>query len=705
MKMHARAGWSLVWGLAATLQLPALAGEDDDGPPDEEAGASTVVVASGVQEDPLDALRAVELVDHEQLVERRPRTVPEALSEGTGAFVQKTNHAGGSPIIRGMVGPQNLILIDGVRLNNSTYRSGPLQYLNTVDSFSLERIELMRGPGSVLYGSDAIGGVIGLITRDPIAPDEGQTSRFAPLAILRGETCDLERSGRGALSFDTGDFGLIGGASIHVFDDLRAGGDLGVQPWSGYDETDWDAKVRVGQAGGDRLEILYQGVRVRDAGRADKLETKGQLTVYDENFRDLVYAAGHIRIDPLSTRITITPSWQRQLETRRKISFSDPEHEDVSKVAWSRDTVHTVGGAVRLDTRLFARRLDLVYGAEYYHDLVRSEAAQGPDEDSLEEATPTYPEGSGYDTFGAYVLATGTPIRTPEWVELVVHGGVRFSAFAARAPGIEGFGDVELHNTGGVAAAGFHLRKRGVFNVGIGFDEGFRAPNLMEAALIGDTGNWFHVPNPDLNSERAESLEASGRFRAGPVSFGAAGYVTFLRDYIVRVPSTHEGQDTVGEAPVVQNANSGRGRVVGTEGSLMVETPIGLAVGGNLAWTRGEYEDLAEGWVPMSRIPPLFGTARVRLARPWRDLFIEAFALFAGAQDRLSPLDVTDPRIPEGGTPGWWTLNLRAGLRPVEWLQISVGGSNLTNQPYKVHGSGVHGPGATAWLALEVLEG
>ncbi len=485
----------------------------------------------------------------------------------------------------------------------------------------------------------------------------------------------------------------------------RAGGPGGIQPWSGYNEIDWDAKVRLGQAGGDRLEILYQGVRVRDAGRTDKLETKGQLTMYDENFRDLVYAKAHLRIDPLSTRVSITPSWQRQLETRRKITFADDGHGDVSRVDGSRDVVNTVGGAVRLDTRLFGRRLDLIYGAEYYHDLVRSEAASGPDEDSLIETIPTYPEGSGYDTFGAYMLATATPIRTASWVELVVHGGARFSAFAASAPDIEGFGDVAIRNTGGVVAAGLHLRKRGVFNVGIGFDQGFRAPNLMEAARIGDTGNWFHVPNADLNSERAESLEASGRFHAGPVTFGAVGYATFLRDYIVRVPTTYEGQEIVGETLVVHNVNSGQGRVVGAEGSLMADSPFGLGVGGNLTWTRGEYDDPAEGWVPMSRIPPLFGTARVRYAHPWSDLFVEVFALFGGAQDRLSPLDQSDARIPEGGTPGWWTLNLRAGIRPVDWLQISVGGSNLLDELYKVHGSGVYGAGATAWLALEVLEG
>ncbi len=680
------------------------AGDDQAG--DDEPACGTVVVARGVPEDPLDSLRAVDVVDRQALVERRPRTVPEALEEGSAAYVQKTNHAGGSPIIRGMVGPQNLILIDGVRLNNSTYRTGPLQYLNTVDSFSLQRIELMRGPGSVLYGSDAIGGVIDLITLDPVRPAEGQTARFTPLGVFRGRTADWERSGRAALSLDTEPFGLIGGASFHVFDDLRAGGDLGVQPWSGYNEVDWDAKVRIGKPGRDRVEVLYQSVRVRDAGRTDKLETNGELRMYEENYRDLVAVTGHLRIDPIRTRVTITPSWQRQLETASKTTFADPpDYEQVAKFSRNRDVVNTVGGTLRLDTRLLARRLDLLYGVEYYHDFVHSEAWSGASEEQLVESTPTYPEGSNYDTFGAYALVTGTPLRTAEWVELVVHGGVRFAAFAAEAPGIEGIGDVTLQNQGGVAAAGVRLRKRGVFNVGIGFDEGFRAPNLMEAARVGDTGSWFHVPNDQLGPERAETIEASGRVHAGPVTIGAVGYFSFLRDYITRVPATHEGQDDVDGTPVVQNVNAGNGRVGGVEGSLWVDTPIWLGAGGDVTWTRGEYDDPTEGWVPLTRIPPLFGGARVRFSPPWRHLFVEVYGLFAGKQDRLSPLDLTDPRIPEDGTPGWFTLNVRAGVRPLDWLQVSVGGANLTNELYKVHGSGVYGPGATAWISVEVFEG
>ncbi len=701
--------WAALLAVALLSAIPTgrhAAAADD--PPDEtdetdeEASPSsqTVVVARGVQEDPLDSLRVVDVLDEQTLRDRRPRTTPEALAELPGVHVQKTNHAGGSPIIRGMVGPQNLILVDGVRLNNSTYRTGPLQYLNTVDSFSLQRIEVMRGPGSVLYGSDAIGGVIELVTADPVPRAEGSNARFTPLGILKGETCDLERSGRGALSVDTEPFGAVGGVTLRMFDDLRAGGDEGRQVWSGYNELDWDAKVRIGPAGRDHVDILYQG---SDAGRTDKLESSNKLTMYDRNDRDLLYAKVFLRLDPIATRLTFTPSYHRQLETRRKLVFSDETHEDVSKVTFGEDIVDTLGAAARFDTRLFARRLDLLYGAEFYQDWVRSEQSEGPNEDALVPITPSYPEGSRYGTLGLYAMATGTPLRTANWTELVVYGGARLASFSALAPGIDDFGDVQTRHTGGVVAGGINLRRRGLFNVGLGYNQGLRAPNLMETSRFGDTGEWYHVPNPELGPERAHTLELSGRLRGGPLSLSAAGYVTMLRDTIVRVSTEYNGQESIEGAEVVHNINAGNGRVGGVEGAVDVALPGHFSVGGNVTWTQGSYDDPDQGWVPMSRIPPLFGTGRVRFAPQWHGLFVECFVQAAGKQDKLSPRDITDARIPEDGTPGWWTLNLRAGVRPLDWMQISVGGGNLTDNLYKYHASGVYGAGATAWISIETV--
>jgi outer membrane cobalamin receptor len=90
------------------------------------------------------------------------RTTPEALVGSSGVFVQKTNHGGGSAFIRGLTGNQTLLMLDGVRINNATFRYGPNQYLNNIDLYTIDQIEVSKGTGSVEYGSDAIGGVIHL---------------------------------------------------------------------------------------------------------------------------------------------------------------------------------------------------------------------------------------------------------------------------------------------------------------------------------------------------------------------------------------------------------------------------------------------------------------------------------------------------------------------------------------------------------------
>ncbi len=95
------------------------------------------------------------------------RSTPEMLTGTPGIWMQKTNHGGGSPFIRGLTGNQVLTLVDGIRLNNATYRYGPNQYLSTIDPWSLFSAETLRSTGSVLYGSDAMGGVVYLQTEKP----------------------------------------------------------------------------------------------------------------------------------------------------------------------------------------------------------------------------------------------------------------------------------------------------------------------------------------------------------------------------------------------------------------------------------------------------------------------------------------------------------------------------------------------------------
>jgi hemoglobin/transferrin/lactoferrin receptor protein len=116
---------------------------------------------------------SISLLDKKEMDHFSKRSTPEMLMNTNGVFVQKTNHGGGSPFIRGLTGNQTLLLFDGIRLNNSIYRYGPNQYLNTVDVFTIDRMEVARGTGSVQYGSDALGGALQIFSVEPLLKSTG----------------------------------------------------------------------------------------------------------------------------------------------------------------------------------------------------------------------------------------------------------------------------------------------------------------------------------------------------------------------------------------------------------------------------------------------------------------------------------------------------------------------------------------------------
>jgi outer membrane cobalamin receptor len=158
------------------------------------------------------------------------RTSPEALIGTTGVFIQKTNHGGGSPFIRGLTGNQNLLMMDGIRLNNATYRYGPNQYFNTIDPWTIQKIEVARGTGSVQYGSDALGGVVQVFTQSP-----SFSKKQKLLTTIRSKmtTQDMEYSGRAQLEYQSDQIAILAGYSGKKFGDLIGGNSTGRQSPSG----------------------------------------------------------------------------------------------------------------------------------------------------------------------------------------------------------------------------------------------------------------------------------------------------------------------------------------------------------------------------------------------------------------------------------------------------------------------------------------
>jgi len=153
----------------------------------------------------------------------------------------KNKSRGGSPFIRALTGNQNLLLVDGIRMNNSTYRYGPNQYLNTIDVYSIESLDIVRGTGSVQYGSDAMGGVIQIMSKSSTFSNKPQwhLNLFGKLV-----SADMEYTGRSELNYQSENFSLHAGYSNRKFGNLVGGDSTGQQNPSGYSEQGYDIKAK-----------------------------------------------------------------------------------------------------------------------------------------------------------------------------------------------------------------------------------------------------------------------------------------------------------------------------------------------------------------------------------------------------------------------------------------------------------------------------
>ncbi len=679
-----------------------------EAPPPERTPIEVVVTGKRKGEDPFLADRSVSVLSPKQLAESQPRTSPEALWDAPGVFVQQTNHAGGSPILRGLIGPQVLLLVDGVRLNNSVYRTGPLQYLNLVDPLSVSRIEVLRGPGSVLYGSDAMGGVVQLFPREPRDPRYMRTAEWHGATGVRYASAGKAVAAHARAELGVRGFGALAAGTLQSLGDLRGGRGVGVQRHSGY--ADYSAlgslsyRFDEGALRGAHTKASYLFSRLDGAGRTDKLYDKQSLQIYDNELH-LVYDRWHFAIDAVDTTIELTPSFQHFFERKDTIAVAD-DYATPRSAKRDEVTVNTVGLDAGLETTFVPERLVLRYGGMLYRDWVGTDGqARAAWAEWAPRADLVYPDGSGYSNYGAFALLEGAPLASEGGHRLQLSGGYRLHGMAAQAPARESLPEVEFSHLGHVFMGGAQYVYQERATVALSFAQGFRAPNLQEAAMLGDSGKFFAVPNDELGPERSDTIELLGRARLWRLTASWAGYVSLLDDLLIRVPTTYQGQSEIGGKAVTRHENARSGAIWGTEAGLAIDLGRGFSARGGATYTWGERDQSVGEPVPLSRIPPWFGLAALRYdtGRPpgWRG-FAESFVRWARAQQRLSPEDETDVRIPEGGTPGWWTWNVRAGLSGAHY-RVVVAVENLLDVEYKVHGSGVYGAGTNAMMSYEAF--
>ncbi len=664
----------------------------------QELTAVKVYSAARHEQRPFDSPRAISVVTSDEIRDRAYRTVPEALNDVVGVMVQETTYAAGSPIIRGLIGNQVLIMVDGVRMNNAIYRLGPNQYLNTIDINQVERIEVIRGPGSVLYGSDALGGVISIVTKSRQPDGKG----FAGDGAARLSSADRATLGRAALSYGTSTFGVNGGASLKRFGDLRATRAVGLQPFTGYDELDADFKATAKLVNEQRIEAGLQHLDQRHVDRTDLL-LSGRNLKYEWNpqRRDLAYLKytakpGTQVVDAVS----LTASYHVQSEQYEIIGVALPTTQEVH-----RDRVGTTSFAAQVSS-LPSKRQMFTYGAEYFQDHILSRRR---DLDLRSGAWVTQPgafaDGSLYRGFATFVQ---DEIEMTHRLSLNL--GLRASVFDLHArlksPTVgTSVIDSEPSALTGSAYGLYRLTSR--LHLTLGLAQGFRAPNINDTTVIGPFGVGFEIPNPLVRPEQTLNYEIGLKTQSTRFHGSAVYYMTRLHNGI-DVAATSEnslafldlngnGVKDAQEPDLFQRQNTGRAKIrgFGLDGTMRLSSAI--IVTSNVGWTEGD--DLTTHR-PLRRIPPFEGLARIAWV-PIKRLRIEYQNTFARAQNRLSPLDIKDPRIGPGGMPRFSISTVRAGLELAKKNTITFVLENLTDSLYKTYSSGFSAPGFGVVLGIQ----
>lgn len=604
-----------------------------------------------------------------------PRTSPEALMMMPGVFVQKTNHGGGSPFIKGLTGNQVLIMMDGIRLNNTTYRYGPNQYLNTVDIFQVDRIELAKGTGSVQYGSDALGGVLQLFTRLPVFAEKRKWGGSVQARLL---SSSMEQSFRSEMQYSSKRLAFQVGLTKRAFGDLIGGDTTGRQYPSGYDETGIDGTMRIKLANKTLFTYGFQHLRQTEVPVYHKLVLENFARNHHAlQERSLQYIRTESSFNHLLLhKLTFTASFQRSNEIResaKKNSVITRRENDLVTTSGLTLVAESVKGIWSANS-----------GVEYYADKVRSDRADYSSAGN-KSLRGLYPDNASSESISIYSL------HQLKFRKLVLHAGLRANQFFLQLFDST-LGNVRVTPNALVAnlALSYQFNQQSSFFANIG--NGYRAPNIDDLGSLGIVDFRYELPSTKLQPEHALHVEVGFRMVSKKSRFQFSAFQMELKDMIARV---RVGKDSINSYPVYRKENIEQAYIIGAEAQMNFTFLKGLQIGSSITYTYGQNQTRNE---PLRRIPPLFGNAFIKISS--RGVDIQLVCQAAAKQDRLAQGDKEDNRIPTGGTPGWVISNLFV-IKQIKNILLQAALYNIGNNDYRIHGSGINGQGRSLGLSMK----
>jgi len=630
----------------------------------------TVTPSPGVVQQILETPQPVEVVTRESMLERRSAVLPQLFSQEPGLHVQQTTAHQGAVFVRGLTGQQVITLIDGVRFNNATFRAGPNQYQALIDPSTLERVEVARGPNSVQYGSDAMGGAVNVITARPALADSGWQAGGAIAGVLG--SADRSAAGDAQAFLSSPRLGLALAGFGRRLNDLRAGGgrdshaavtrflglpsaNLGSRlEGTGFSGFGGSARLGVKLSRADHLSFYYTRTRQRGGRRYDQLNGgNGNLRAgFDPQSLDFFYGRwerqGWKRLDWLAATASLN-----RIGDDRQTQGGDP----AASVSFDYARTDSRGWQVQGATHLGWRQI-MAFGAELFDERVRSrhhrlDPLTGVATGSLR---PRFPDGASYRTHSAYLQET-VELLPSRWR---LNGGLRLSQARFRSPATPGLeaGDLTWH-----LGSSLFLAPQLSWNVVA--SRGFRAPNISDLSQIGLTSNGFEVAPAALQPESLVNYETGFKLASRRVTAEAGVFVSGIRNFITKrtlvLPPGVVGQSLGGEPilyqdpagwvrvavdprPVVIRANAAQIRIAGVELAANAKLTSAWALRANFSYLRGADQSTGQPPEMEGGIPPAAGCLSLRYQARSR-WWLEAASKLAWRQDRLSALDLADQRI------------------------------------------------------------
>ncbi|BAO54575.1 TonB-dependent receptor [Nonlabens marinus S1-08] len=707
-------------------------------PPKSEEMNPVVVSVSKFEQRKQDIPQSIISTSKEEIVFQNPQTSADLLQQTGQVYIQKSQQGGGSPLIRGFSTNRLLITVDGVRMNTAIFRGGNLQNVISIDPLSVERTEVILGPGSVVYGSDAIGGVMNFFTQTPKFTST-KTTELSGNSLLRYATANDEKTAHLDFNYSTDKFASATSISINNFGDLKMGShgpddylrnrytirrdnqdividnpDPEVQVPTGFDQLNLLQKFSYRPSLSWRFDLGLIYTATSDFSRYDALtrfresgNPRNSEWYYGPQKWLMVNAKAQHRGDgKWYDKMIITQAYQKFDEGRNTRNFRSTDlFENDERV----DALSTAIDFERRDRENNA----LFYGLEYLHNKVTSDGSVRNIETGEEREAPTrYPDGSTWQSMAAYA--------SYQWKiksNLTLQTGARYNYIWIDADFDDQFFEFPFEEatvrTGALTGAiGATYLPDPSWELRANLSTAFRAPNIDDIGKIFDPSpGTVVVPNPDLESEYSYNTEVGVKKRVTErLTIDGAGYFTILKDALVARDFQLNGQDEVlyqGELSQVQAIqNSERSEIYGFELGVDYQWSDQWRLYGHYTWLDGVQEEEDGSEVAVRHVAPAFGDAHlVYDQNKWK---VDAYTIFNGQFDfdELAPeqqdRDYLYASDANGNpySPSWYTLNLRTQYQFTNSLSAIATLENITDQRYRTYSSGIAAAGRNLIMAL-----